>query len=59
MCCVQYCYEEPATHEDGDVDSKSKKKKKRKKSQKENLDDLKREMEMVGFLFTVYYQSPG
>jgi len=43
-------YEAPAAHEDGVSDGKRKKKTKGKKSQKENLDDLKREMEMVGFI---------
>jgi len=46
-----YRYEASTTHEDGVVDGRRKKKKKKgKKSQKENLDDLKRELEMVGFI---------
>ena len=48
MCVQNYRYEASATREDGGVDDKKRKKKKGKKSQKENLDDLKREMEMVG-----------
>ena len=49
MYRVQNCrYEEAETHEDGVGGTK---KKKRKRSQKQNLDDLKREMEMVGFTF--------
>lgn len=43
-------YTASAAHEDGVFDGKRKKKRKGKKSRKENLDDLKREMEMVCFV---------